>query len=237
MAARLLRARRRPGRPRADLHADDPRGGVRDARLRAHRRDPLGGVRRLRQRAASPAASTTPQPKVIVSADAGSRARQGGAVQAAARRGDPPRRRTSRRACCWSTAASSRCRAWPGAIDDYAALRARHLDAAGARAPGSMPTHPSYTLYTSGTTGKPKGVQRDTGGYAVALAARMKHIFCGAPGETYFSHQRHRLGRRPQLHRLRPADRRHGDDHVRGPAGAPRRRHLVAAGREVQGHA
>ena len=48
-------------------------------------------------------------------------------------------------------------------------------------------THPSYTLYTSGTTGKPKGVQRDTGGYAVALAASMKHIFCGQPGETYFS--------------------------------------------------
>jgi propionyl-CoA synthetase len=48
-------------------------------------------------------------------------------------------------------------------------------------------THPSYTLYTSGTTGRPKGVQRDTGGYAVALAASMKHIFCGNPGETYFS--------------------------------------------------
>ena len=48
-------------------------------------------------------------------------------------------------------------------------------------------THPSYTLYTSGTTGKPKGVQRDTGGYAVALAASMKHIFDGRPGETYFS--------------------------------------------------
>ena len=48
-------------------------------------------------------------------------------------------------------------------------------------------THPSYTLYTSGTTGRPKGVQRDTGGYAVALAASMKHIFCGQPGETYFS--------------------------------------------------
>jgi propionyl-CoA synthetase len=47
-------------------------------------------------------------------------------------------------------------------------------------------THPSYTLYTSGTTGKPKGVQRDTGGYTVALAASMETIFCGKPGETYF---------------------------------------------------
>ncbi|MBU2407952.1 MAG: AMP-binding protein, partial [Gammaproteobacteria bacterium] len=47
-------------------------------------------------------------------------------------------------------------------------------------------TDVSYTIYTSGTTGKPKGVQRDTGGYAVALAASMKHIFDGRPGETYF---------------------------------------------------
>jgi propionyl-CoA synthetase len=45
----------------------------------------------------------------------------------------------------------------------------------------------SYTIYTSGTTGQPKGVQRDVGGYAVALAASMKHIFLGEPGETYFS--------------------------------------------------
>ena len=41
--------------------------------------------------------------------------------------------------------------------------------------------------YTSGTTGLPKGVQRDTGGYAVALAASIKHIFLGQAGETYFS--------------------------------------------------
>ena len=68
----------------------------------------------------------------------------------------------------------------------YAALRQRHLDA---KVPCTWveSTHPSYTLYTSGTTGRPKGVQRDTGGYAVALAASMKHIFCGNAGETYFS--------------------------------------------------
>jgi len=45
----------------------------------------------------------------------------------------------------------------------------------------------SYTIYTSGTTGRPKGVQRDVGGYAVALAASMKHIFQGQAGQTYFS--------------------------------------------------
>nr|WP_315464181.1 propionate--CoA ligase [uncultured Rhodoferax sp.] len=68
----------------------------------------------------------------------------------------------------------------------WGAERQNHLDAV-VPCTWVESTHPSYTLYTSGTTGKPKGVQRDTGGYAVALAASMKHIFCGNAGETYFS--------------------------------------------------
>jgi len=73
-----------------------------------------------------------------------------------------------------------------GRDHDYATLRREHFNAkvpvtwlaAGAT---------SYILYTSGTTGKPKGVQRDVGGYAVALASSMQHIFGGAPGETFFT--------------------------------------------------
>ena len=73
-----------------------------------------------------------------------------------------------------------------GRDHDYATLRQKHWNAQ-VHCEWVESTHPSYTLYTSGTTGKPKGVQRDTGGYTVALAASMKHIFQGQPGETYFS--------------------------------------------------
>ncbi|MDB5873969.1 MAG: prpE [Ramlibacter sp.] len=125
------------------------------------------------------------KPKLIVSADAGSR---GGKVTAYKPLLDEAIRLSKHkpqsvllvdRGLAPMELGGGRDHDWTALTEQHAGMQVdcEWLDA----------TDISYTIYTSGTTGQPKGVQRDVGGYAVALAASMKHIFLGEPGETYFS--------------------------------------------------
>ncbi|MDP1741484.1 propionate--CoA ligase [Polaromonas sp.] len=124
-------------------------------------------------------------PRVIVSADAGSR---GGKIVPYKPLLDEAIRLSSHKpeSVLLADRGLSPMQLVAGRDHLWSDLRAQHLDA---KVPCEwlQSTDISYTIYTSGTTGKPKGVQRDTGGYAVALAASMKHIFDGRAGETYFS--------------------------------------------------
>lgn len=125
------------------------------------------------------------QPKVVISTDAGSRGGKAIAYkplldQAMAQSACAPEHVViiDRGLVPYQTVA--------GRDLDYAELRERHLDVP-VPVEWMESNDPSYVLYTSGTTGNPKGVQRDTGGYAVALCASMEYVFGGKPGDTYFS--------------------------------------------------
>ena len=126
------------------------------------------------------------QPKVLVCADAGLR---GGKVipfkpmvdEALAQSAHPPVH-----VLVVNRGLAGELPMQPGRDLEYGPLRQIHADA-------DVPVEwlesnePSYILYTSGTTGKPKGVQRDVGGYAVALALSMWSIYDIRPGQVFFS--------------------------------------------------
>ena len=71
----------------------------------------------------------------------------------------------------------------PRDLDWYSAL----VDAPDAACVSLDATDPLYVLYTSGTTGQPKGVVRDNGGHAVALAWSMKHIYDIGVGDVFWA--------------------------------------------------
>ena len=92
-----------------------------------------------------------------------------------------------------------------------------------------------YLLYTSGTTAKPKGIVHTTGGYLVGVATTHHYIFdLKARGGRLLVRRRHRLGHRPQLHRLRAALQRRDERPLRGHAGLPRPRPLVGHRRALR---
>ena len=165
-----------------------PEAVIAHARLRAHRRGAFGGVRRLCRQASLRPASTTPSRSSILSASCG--LEPGRIVNykplldeaielastspslphpaAAARGGDAGRRPRSR----LGQGCATRRIVFARSVYDCVPVAA---------------TDPLYILYTSGTTGGPKGVVRDNGGHMVALKWSMKNLYGIEPGEVWWS--------------------------------------------------
>ena len=174
-------------------------------------------------------------PKVIVSADAGSR---GGKVVAYKPLLDEAIRLSSHKpeSVLLVDRGLAPMEREAGRDHDWAELTQRHSRRRGGMRVAGFHRHQLHDLHQRHDR---QAQGRAARRWRLRRGARRQHEahLPGRAGRNLFLHQRHRLGGGPQLHRLRPPDRGHGDHHVRRPADPPGCRRLVEPGRKVQGHA
>ena len=175
------------GDRRHPLYADGAGGGVRDARLRAHRRHPFGGVRRLRAEGARDPHRRRQAQAHPLGVSCGI---EGARVVPYKPLLDEAIKLAKHKPAGLSHPAAPAMR---GGADARPRPRlAQSLGARGrirqdlANACRSLATDPLYILYTSGTTGIPKGVVRDNGGHMVALKWSMENLYGVKPGEIWW---------------------------------------------------
>ena len=197
--------RRRQGRPRHHLHADDPGGGdLRHARLRPARRGPFRRVRRLRRAGARRPASTTPRPKLIISASCGIEPGRIVAYKplldaAIARAAHKPRRlpdraaRGARAASSSPAATTTTPRRWRARARPHGRMRAAH---------GHRPAlHPLHLRHDRPAEGRRARQWRPHGRAEMVDVGDLRH----RSRRDVLGRLRRRLGGRPFLHRLRAA--------------------------------
>ena len=230
LANALKELRRQEGRPRHHLPADDPRGGLRHAGLRAHRRHPLRGVRRLLARQPG-----RPHPRLRQQhrhhRRRGPARRQAGAAQGQHRRGAEEGAGRQEGAGGAAHRRQGRLGRRPRRLvardrrQGAGRLRAR---ADGRRGSAVHPLHLGLDRQAQGRAAHDRRLPRlrlDDAPVRLRLSRR-RHLLV---------HRRRRLGDRPQLHRLRPARQRRHHADVRGRAQLSRFQPLLAGHRQAQG--